>query len=103
MEIMVNRKTINGASNYAIENLAYEMEQETIEPTTIAIIGHPTEGNALFFASNLPVSAGTEEKLVYNTIPEATLSPTLVYPLERSVIISGTAYVIKLEMWRMSW
>jgi hypothetical protein len=103
IEIMVNKKTINGIYTHAIEHVNYAASKETMEPTTIAILALSNDSQ-LIFASRLPIPEASEEaRLIYSTIPEATSPPILTYSLQRSISISGSAYTMELKIWRMSW
>lgn len=95
MQIMVNKR----AGSYAIESIAYTPAKD-IEPSTVAVLG--VEGSDLVYASRLPISESSkEDRLVYSSI-EGFSSLPFAYSVERSVIICGSAYNIRLYLWRMS-
>ena len=99
IEIMVHRK----AGRYAIENVTYSTSKENIEPTTVAILALSDDSNQMIFAPRLPVSDASEEaRLTYSSIQGVELSFPFAYSVERSVIICGSAYIVRLYLWRMS-
>jgi hypothetical protein len=65
-----------------------------LEPSTVAIMAVADGGTALLFASK-------EATLTYSSIPGAISFP-FSYSLERTVTIGGSAYIMSLTIWRMS-
>jgi len=65
-----------------------------LEPSTVAVMAVADGGNTLLFASK-------EASLTYSSIAGATSFP-FSYSLERTVTISGSAYIMSLTIWRMS-
>jgi hypothetical protein len=97
MEIMVNKK----AGNYLIENVIYSSGKD-IEPSTVAVLAISKEGSDFTYAFRLPGSEDPEEaRLTYSSI-EGVWSYPFAYSVERSVIICGSAYIVRLYIWRMS-
>lgn len=98
LEIMINKK----AGSYAIESITYN-PQKNIEPTTIAILAISNDGSRLVYAHQLPASEPSgDSKITYSSIQGVDLSFPLAYSTERSVMICGSAYIIRLYVWRMS-
>jgi len=99
-EIIVTKKggvhTIeNVASNLnKIEDTIFELAY--VEPSTVAILTLSEDGTKLIFASK-------EVTLTYSSIQGVSLSFPFAYSIERSVTIGGSAYVVRLYLWRMSW
>jgi hypothetical protein len=97
VEIMVNKK----GGSYVIENVAFD-SSKNIEPSTIAVLAVSSEDLTLLYASRLPISGTLEEaRLTYSSI-EGLQSFPLAYSIERSAIMCGSSYTVKLYLWRMS-
>jgi len=87
-----------------IENVTYSLSMEEekkfklpyVEPSTVALLTVSQDGTKLIFASK-------EATLTYSSIPGVSLSFPFAYSIERSVTIGGSAYIVRLYLWRMSW
>ena len=99
IEIMVHKKS----GNYAIENVAYNLSKANLEPSTIAVLALSKDRDNFVLASRLPVSEASEEaRLTYSSVQGVELSFPFAYSVERSVIICGSAYIVRLHVWKMS-
>jgi hypothetical protein len=98
VQIMINKKT----GKYEIESVPYSTSK-CLEPTTIAVLAVSNDGSKLIYAPRLPFPEALEgEKLTYSTIQNFNLSFAMAYSIERSVIICGAVYIVRLYLWRMS-
>jgi hypothetical protein len=76
-----------------IETGKYSMTY--VEPSATKILAM-SESNTLIFASR-------DATLIYSSIEGVSLSFPFAYSIERSLIIGGSVYVVRLYLWRMSW
>jgi hypothetical protein len=94
-QILVNKK----GSGYAIEDVTSILSQdyvlEYIEPSAICMLAISEDGNLLY--------ASKEAALTYSSTPNMESYPPFTYSIERSVLISGSLYIFRLYVWRMSW
>lgn len=65
------------------------------EPSTVSVIASPENGGDLVFTS-------AEASLRYSTISGSYSFP-FAYSVERTVVIDGSFYIMRLYLWRMSW
>lgn len=99
-EIIVTKK----GGVYTIENVVSNLnkiedtifELAYVEPSTVAILTISEDGTKLIIASK-------EVTLTYSSIQGVALSFPFAYSIERSVTIGGSAYIVRLYLWRMSW
>jgi hypothetical protein len=96
-EITVNK---NATRRYMIGNVTSTSKQTSgnidldyLEPSTVAVLATAN--------STTLILASTDTSLVYSSSPAFTSSPAS-YSLERTVMISGSAYIMQLQMWRTS-
>jgi len=98
-EIIVEKR----AGGYMIEDVKFSLNKmgdvkfnlTYVEPSTIAVLAVSEDGTRLIFTSK-------EVNLTYSSIPGVWSFP-FAYSIERSVIIGGSAYIMRLYLWRMSW
>lgn len=100
-EIVVMKK----AGEYVIENVTFpisrvgegEFDVAYIEPETVAIVGvsNTLDGARL-------IAASKEINVKYSSMPDVWSFP-FAYSMERTVSIGGSAYFVRLYLWRMSW
>jgi len=94
---------IKKAGGYAVEAITSSLtkvEEERfdltyVEPSTVAVLVISEDGASLVLASR-------EVEMTYSSIP-GTVSFPFSYSVERTVIINGSAYIMRLHLWRMSW
>jgi len=99
IQILMTRK----AGRYVIENVTSILNMVSpgkfdltyVEPSAVAILAVSEDGTRLIFTSK-------EVNLAYSSIPGVWSFP-FAYSVERSVIIGGSAYIMRLYLWRMSW
>lgn len=66
-----------------------------LEPGAEAVLAVSMDGSKLFYAPRA-------EELTYSTMEGGSPSP-FSYSLERSVVIGGSIYTLRLYIWRMTW
>jgi len=103
IQIIVTRK----AGRYVIENVTSILNivppgkfdltspEKFDLPSTVAVLAVSEDGTRLIFTSS-------EVNLAYSSIPGVWSFP-FAYSVERSVVIGGSAYIVRLYLWRMSW
>lgn len=97
IEVMVNKKELN----YVIESVAYTPDGY-LEPSAIAVLAVSKDNSSLIYASRLPIPETSEELgLIYSSIGDIRSFP-FAYSVERSAIISGSVYIVRLYLWRMA-
>jgi len=102
-EIIVDKNFTSSTSGYMIEDLKFSLNKVEdkkfdltyVEPSTVAVLAVSEDGTRLIFTSK-------EVNLTYSSIPGVWSFP-FAYSVERSVIIGGSAYIVRLYLWRMSW
>lgn len=100
-EIIASEK----AGGYAIENVTSSLNPLSegkfsltyLEPSIAALLSVFENDGSQFLAL-----AWRDATLTYSTISGMSSSP-FGFSVERAVMIGGSAYVIKLNLWRMSW
>ena len=98
-EIIVEKRD----GGYMIEDVKFSLDKvgdvkfdlTYVEPSTVAILAISEDGTKLIFASK-------EVNLTYSSIPGVWSFP-FAYSVERSVVIGGSAYIVRMYLWRMSW
>jgi len=99
-EIIVTKKdgvyTIESVKSNLNKINATIFELAYVEPSTVAILTVSEDGTKLILASK-------EATLTYSSIQGVSLSFPFAYSIERSVTIGGSAYIVRLYLWRMSW
>ncbi len=76
-------------TTYNIYNISF------VEPTAVVFLAISSAGNNLIVVwKDVPTR--------YSSIPEVTSLP-FAYSLDRNVIISGSSYTMRLQVWRMAW
>ena len=101
-EIIVVKQ--NETSGYAIIDVRSELDRSTVEmptfihfePFTVAALAVTEDGANLVLATRTMT-------LTYTSLPGVRVFPALAHSIERTVIIDGSTYTIRLTLWRMTW
>lgn len=81
-------------ANFSVYDLT---SVNALEPSCVGVASVFESGSNEYLAL-----ASKEASITYSTIPGASSFP-FSYSVERTVVISGSTFIIRLYLWRMSW
>jgi len=89
---------------YMIENVTYNLTQMDDRKFSLTYV-EPSAAAVLAFSEDAKlILASREANITYSSIPGIVdWSFPFAYSIERTVLIGGCAYIVRLYLWRMSW
>ncbi|HJW65815.1 MAG TPA: hypothetical protein VJ507_03430 [Candidatus Bathyarchaeia archaeon] len=98
-EIIVTKK--NGTAGCSIGNISSTLTEESptrfrtayLEPYTVATVTNSKNGSLILTSE--------DAALTYSSIPETSSFPSS-YSIERTVMVGGSTYSVRLQLWRMT-